>query len=133
MTPFHQIDVLHNGRIVRVWRSERRFDSAFELSQERVLLVEKLNGIGRAGRGLLIDSRVAPSSTDDHMQEEFRRFRLEVSRGYERVATLVRTKVAILQVNRLCADQTVSIRAFNEEPDAVSYLLGDVPNAGGAV
>jgi hypothetical protein len=130
MTPFHQVDVIENGRIVRVRRSERRFENARELSQERVLLAEKLNGIGRAGRGLLIDSRVAPSSTDDHMQDEFRRFRLEVSRGFERVATLVRTKVAILQVNRLCADQTVSVQPFNEESDAVAYLLSALPGVG---
>jgi len=133
MTPFHQVDVLHNGRIVRVRRSERRFENAHELSQERLLLAEKLNGIGRAGRGLLIDSRVAPSSTDDQMQEEFRRFRLEVSRGFERVATLVRTKVAILQVNRLCADQTVTVHPFNDEPTAITYLLGEMPDTGGVL
>jgi hypothetical protein len=128
MTPFHQVDLIESGRIVRVRRSERRFESALELSQERVLMVEKLNGIGRTGRGLLIDSRFAPSSTDDHMQDEFRRFRLEVSRGFERVATLVRTKVAILQVNRLCAAQTVSVQPFNEEADAIAYLLSTPPS-----
>lgn len=131
MTPFHQIDLIENGRIVRVRRSERRFEDARELSQERVLLTEKLNGLGRAGRGLLIDSRVAPSSTDELMQDEFRRFRLEVSRGFERVATLVRTKVGILQVNRLCADQAVTVQPFNEEADAVAYLLGALPRRDG--
>lgn len=126
MTPFHQVEVIENSRIVLIRRSERRFESALELSQERVLIVERLNGIGRSGRALLIDSRVAPHSTDDNMQDEFKRFRLDVARGFERVATLVRTKVAILQVNRLCADQTVTVQAFNDEAQAIEYLLGEL-------
>jgi hypothetical protein len=130
MTPFHQIEVIENGRIVLIRRSERRFENARELSQERVLMVERLNGIGRAGRALLIDSRIAPSSTDDDMQDEFKRFRLDVARGFDRVATLVRTKVAILQVNRLCADQTVTVQPFNDEALAIEYLLGGLPIAG---
>ncbi len=116
---------------MRVQRSERRFENALELSQERVLLVEKLNVIGRAGRGLLIDSRFAPHGTDDQMQEEFRRFRVDVARGFERVATVVRTKVGILQVNRLCADQTVAVQAFNDEAAAIAYLLHQLSVAGG--
>jgi hypothetical protein len=127
MSPFHQVDVLHNGRIVCVRRSARRFDGAQELRLERSLLVEKLNSIGRAGRGLLIDSRSAPHSTDDNLQEEFRRFRVDVARGYERVATVVRTKVAILQVNRLCADQAQTVQPFDDEAAAISYLLSQLP------
>jgi hypothetical protein len=129
MSPFHQIDVLHNGRIVCVRRSARRFEGAQELRLERSLLVEKLNSIGRAGRGLLIDSRSAPHSTDDNLQEEFRRFRVDVARGYERVATIVRTKVAILQVNRLCADQAQTVQPFDDEAAAIGYLLSQLPEA----
>jgi hypothetical protein len=125
MSPFHQIDVLHEGRIICVRRSARRFETSQELRLERSLLVEKLNSIGRAGRGLLIDSRIAPHSTDDKLQEEFRRFRVDVSRGFERVATVVRTKVAILQVNRLCADQTQTVQPFDDEAAAISYLLSE--------
>lgn len=128
MSPFHQVDVLHEGRIVRVRRSSRRFEGAQELSQERCLLRETLNGIGRAGRALLIDSRVAPNSTDDRLQEEFRRFRVEVARGFACVATLVRTKVGMLQVNRLSANQAVSVQAFDDEAAAIAHLLQQVPD-----
>jgi hypothetical protein len=129
MSPFHEIDVSHNGRIVCVRRSSRGFESAEELRLERSLLVEKLNSIGRSGRGLLIDSRNAPHSTDDTLQEEFRRFRVDVSRGFARVATVVRTKVAILQVNRLCADQAQTVQPFDDEAAAISYLLSQLPAA----
>lgn len=123
--------MLHDGRVVRVQRSERPYAAAVELNQERLLLGEALDRLGRAGRGLLIDSRVAPPSTDDRLQEEFRRFRLEVARGFDRVAALVRTKVGILQVNRLVADSTSNVHAFDDEAAAMGYLLGS-PVASGA-
>ncbi len=127
MSPFHQVDVLHEGRIVRVRRSERRFETAFELGQERHLLVEALNHLGRAGRALLIDSRVAPNSTDERMQAEFRRFRADVVRGFDRVATVVRTKVGMLQVHRLCSDPAMAVVPFDDEADAIAYLLDQNP------
>jgi hypothetical protein len=127
MSPFHRVDVLHEGRIVRVQRSGRSYQSAAELNQERLLLGEALDKLGRSGRGLLIDSRVAPHSTDERLHEEFRRFRLEVARGFERVAALVRTKVGILQVNRLIADSTSSVQPFDDEAAAIAYLLGQPP------
>ncbi len=116
--------MLHEGRVIRVQRSARPYQSAADLNQERLLLGEALDKLGRTGRGLLIDSRVAPHSTDDRLHEEFRRFRLEVARGFDRVAALVRTKVAILQVNRLIADSTSSVQPFDDEAAAVAYLLG---------
>jgi hypothetical protein len=127
MSPFHRVDVLHEGRIIRVQRSGRSYQSAAELNQERLLLGEALDKLGRSGRGLLIDSRVAPHSTDERLHEEFRRFRLEVARGFERVAALVRTKVGILQVNRLIADSTSSVQPFDDEAAAIAYLLGQPP------
>lgn len=116
--------MLHDGRVVRVARSEVPYPSAAVLSQERLLLGEALDRLGRAGRGLLIDSRKAPSSTDDRLSDEFKRFRVDVSRGFDRVAALVRTKVGILQVNRLVNDSLTNVHAFDDEAAAIAYLLG---------
>jgi len=124
LSPFHRVEELYDGRIVRVWRSSLAFQSALELHQERLLLVDALNRLGRAGRGLLVDSREAPHSTDERMEEEFRRFRLDVARGFDAVATVVRTKVGILQVRRLGTDQTSEVRAFDDESAAIAFLLG---------
>lgn len=127
MSPFHRLDVLHEGRIIRLERSERAYQSGAELNQERLLLKEALDKLGRTGRSLLIDSRVAPHSTDARLEEEFRRFRLEVARGFDRVAALVRTKVGILQVKRLIADSTSHVHAFDDEAAAIAYLLAEPP------
>lgn len=124
MSPFHGIEVLHDGRIVLIRRSSLAFQSVQELQQERVLLVEALNRLGRAGRGLLVDSRAAPHSTDERMEEEFRRFRVDVARGFDAVAALVRTKVGMLQVRRLVTERASAVRAFDDESAAIAYLLG---------
>jgi hypothetical protein len=137
MSPFHRVDVLHEGRIIRIQRSERPYQNAAALNQERLLLGDALDKLGRKGRGLLIDSRAAPPSTDERLHEEFRRFRMEVARGFDRVAALVRTKVGILQVKRLVADKTSSVQAFDDEAAAIGYLLdqpqepGPRPRSGG--
>jgi hypothetical protein len=127
MAPFHEVTALHDGRIVRLWRSPRAFGDAAELRFERRRLVEELNAVGRDGRGLLIDSRLAPHSTEAQLEEEFARYRREVMAGYVRVASLVRTKVAILQVNRLLAGQGPAFQAFDDEAEAIEYLLNGPP------
>jgi hypothetical protein len=129
MSPFHLVDVLYEGRVVRIVRSSRAFPSVLELHHERLLLGEALNRLGRAGRGLLVDSREAPHSTDDRMQEEFRRFRLDVSRGFDAVAIVVRTKVGMLQVRRLGTQPSSEAHAFDDEATAVAYLLAKVSSA----
>ena len=127
MAPFHEVTVLRDGRIVRLWRSRRPFADASELRMERRRLVDELNAIGRAGRGLLIDSRLAPHSTESQLEDEFARYRREVMVGYDRVASLVRTKVAILQVNRLLTGQASEFQAFDDEAEAIDYLLHGPP------
>ena len=119
---------------MRVERSEVPYPSAEALSQERLLLGEALDRLGRTGRSLLIDSRKAPNSTDDRLREEFKRFRVEVSRGFDKVAALVRTKVGILQVNRLVGDSITNVHAFDNEAAATAYLLGTAaPTPGGSL
>ena len=119
--------MLCDGRVVRIVRSSQSFPSVAELQHERQLLGEALSRLGRAGRGLLVDSRQAPHSTDDRMTEEFRRFRLEIARGFDAVATVVRTKVGMLQVRRLGTDPTSAVQAFDEESAAIEYLLSKLP------
>lgn len=119
--------MLCDGRVVRIVRSSQSFPSVDELQNERQLLGEALSRLGRAGRGLLVDSRQAPHSTDDRMAEEFRRFRLEIARGFDAVATVVRTKVGMLQVRRLGTDPTSAVQAFDEESAAIEYLLSKLP------
>ncbi len=74
MGPFHEVSVLHDGRVVCVRRTQRKFETDEELRYERSRLVEQLNAIGRMGRRLLIDSRAAPDSTEGRLDGEVRRY-----------------------------------------------------------
>jgi hypothetical protein len=127
MGPFHEVSLLHDGRVVCVRRTRRPFENVEELRYERSRLVEELNAIGRRGRGLLIDSRAAPHSTEGRLDDEFRRYRREVMLGFDQVAALVRTKVGMLQVNRLCAGQASAFQVFDDEAQAIASLLVDGP------
>jgi hypothetical protein len=109
---------------VRVVRSAQRFEDEQQLRVERQNVGLQLDAIGR-GKALLIDSRLAPASTDFELGAEFKALRREVERGFERVAILVKTKVGVLQANRL-KDEDASrfMRVFDEERDAIAFLVG---------
>lgn len=126
MSAFHDVELVHDGLIVLMRRGSRPFENASELDEERERLCSEFDAIGRIGRALLIDARSAPVSTDEKLHEPFSRFRLEVARGFSCVATLVRTKVGMLQVSRLAAAQQISVRPFDDEGAAISYLLNEL-------
>src|SRR5688572_23282546 len=83
-----------------VVRSAQRFDDEHQVRAERLNIGLVLDNIGRGG-ALLVDSRLAPASTDFELGTEFQALRREVERGFSRVAVLVKSKLGILQANRL--------------------------------
>lgn len=108
---------------VCVVRTARRFDDEHQVRAERYNVGQVLDAIGRGGN-LLVDSRLAPPSTDFELGVEFRALRREVERGFERVAVLVKTKLGILQANRLKEEDPARVmRVFDDEPEAIAFLL----------
>lgn len=120
---FHEIARLH-ATVVVVRRSAREFVSAGELDLERVRVAAALNALGRTGQRLLIDSRLAPTSTDTRMAEAFQRLRDELSRGFERTAVLVSSKIGVLQAKRLTSNvrATGGLEVFDTEVAALQFL-----------
>lgn len=107
---------------VCVVRSACRFESEAQIRAERHSVGLALDGVGRGG-ALLIDSRLAPPSTDFELGVEFRALRREVERGFERVAVLVQTKLGILQATRLKEeDPSRVMRVFDDEQEALVFL-----------
>lgn len=120
---FHEIARLDANTIV-VRRSAREFVSAGDLDLERVRVAAALNVLGRTGQRLLIDSRLAPTSTDARMAEAFQRLRDELSRGFERTAVLVSSKIGVLQAKRLTGSvrATGCLEVFDTEVAALQFL-----------
>lgn len=107
---------------IRVVRSAQRFEGEQQIRAERLNIGLVLDAMGRAG-ALLVDSRLAPASTDFEMGTEFRALRREVERGFDRVAVLVQTKLGVLQANRLKTDNPSRVmRVFDDEQEAIAFV-----------
>ena len=107
-----------------VVRSAQRFEDEEQVRSERLNIGLILDAMGR-GSALLVDSRLAPASTDFEHGAEFKALRREVERGFARVAVLVQTKLGVLQANRLRPEDSARImRVFDDEKEAIAFLLG---------
>jgi uncharacterized membrane-anchored protein len=120
---FHEIARVEPTLVV-VRRLAREFTSVAELDLERVRVASALNAVGRSGRGLLVDSRLAPTSTDTRMAAAFEKLRDELARGFERTAVLVSTKIGVLQAKRLTSTARVTggVEVFDDEAAALQFL-----------
>lgn len=121
--PFHEVTLIEHS-IVQVRRSARNFANAAEVMEERRRIGAALDQIGRARKRLLVDSRLAPLSTDDRLANEFMALREEIGRGFERTAVIVSSKIGILQANRLNRETTLdgALAAFENDRDALTFL-----------
>jgi hypothetical protein len=109
---------------IRVVRSALRFEDERQVRAERLNLGLILDSVGRKGR-LLIDSRLAPASTDFELGVEFKALRRELERGFTKVAVLVQTKLGVLQANRIRQeDQSRVLKVFENEQEAIVFLQG---------
>jgi eukaryotic-like serine/threonine-protein kinase len=121
--PFHEVRLLE-PRVVLVRRSARQFRDETEVAEERRRIGSALDRLGRQRKGLLVDSRRAPLSTDDRLAAAFMALREEIGRDFERTAVVVNTKIGILQANRLNRETTLNgaLAAFESESEALAFL-----------
>jgi len=121
--PFHEVMLLE-PQIVLVRRSSRKFVNDAEVAEEQRRIGAVLDLLGRRRKRLLVDSRRAPLSTDDHLSSAFMAMREEIGRDFERTAVVVDTKIGILQANRLNRQTAVegALAAFENETEALAFL-----------
>jgi hypothetical protein len=109
---------------VRLVRSAARFDTKEQVEEARLWVSRQLDSFGRKGRNLLVDSRLAPPSTDFLHGAEFCELRREIERGFTRIAVLVQTKLGVLQARRIASEDKSGLMVFEREQDAVAYVMG---------
>jgi hypothetical protein len=109
---------------VRLVRSAARFESKTQVIEARLWVGRQLDALGRAGRSILIDSRLAPPSTDFEHGPEFCELRKEIERGFIRIAVLVQTKLGVLQAHRIATQDRSGLLVFEKEQDAVQFVTG---------
>lgn len=71
---------------------------------------------------LLIDSRHAPARNDPHFEAEFARLRKHLLRDFQKIATLVKTAVGMLQVSRQVRGDETPMGVFNDPAEALTFL-----------
>lgn len=127
-SPFYSVYI--DAGFVRLVRTAARFESKAQVNEARLWVGRQLDALGRAGRNILIDSRLAPPSTDFEHGAEFKELRRETERGFVRIAVLVQTKLGVLQAHRIATQDKSGLHVFEDEPDAIEYLKGGLAKRG---
>ena len=110
----------HHGKLVRVTRSAKIIadPQIVQLAYDPIIAV--LDRIGRSGRCLLSDVRLAPGRNDPAFEEVFSQVRARMMRGFDRIGTLVQTKVGMLQLHRHIREDKVERIASSDEQELLA-------------
>lgn len=127
-SPFYSVYI--DAGFVRLVRTAARFELRSQVNEARLWVGRQLDAIGRAGRNILIDSRLAPPSTDFEHGAEFKELRRETERGFVRVAVLVQSKLGVLQAHRIATQDKSGLLVFEDEPEAIEYVKGGLAKRG---
>jgi hypothetical protein len=122
ISPYFGVAPLPGMPILRIVRSERAFTSVEELTQGCEDLSRALDRMGRSRFVLLIDTRAVAGRNDLAFEQAFARHRIELVRGFSRIAVVVATSAGRLQVQRHAATDGVRMRAFLDESEAIEWL-----------
>ncbi|MBL8741410.1 MAG: hypothetical protein JNK04_09960 [Myxococcales bacterium] len=115
--------------IVRYTRSALPFASGAEASESLHQMLAATRSLTRHHYALLTDVREAPGRNDEAFEGTLAKLRHELFDGFRKQATLVRTAVGRLQVERLARElRTGDSRAFESEAEALAYLLSPEPS-----
>jgi hypothetical protein len=122
VSPFFAVAQLPGVPILRIVRSPRAFASLNEMSQAWEDLNQRLDAMGREGFALLLDVRLVAGRNDLEFEHAFAPHRVEMARGFSRVAVLVISPAGYLQVQRHAARDRARMRAFSEASKAIDWL-----------
>lgn len=114
------------GRIVVLRRTSTRFETPAEAAREAARLGAELDVLGRKGRRLLLDVRAVAPNAEERFEAPLAALRSQTRRDFERIAVLLRTKVGLLQANRILSDdKDTESRLFDDEEAARAFLTSD--------
>lgn len=105
-------------------RSARPYESVAEMRQAHAAIPAALDDLGRRGRRLLVDTRLAPPRDDADFEAALKPIRARITRDFDRVAVLTRTVIGQLQVQRQARESEEQIGVFATEREAIAYLTG---------
>jgi hypothetical protein len=120
--PFVHLTYDETTSIVRMVRSAVPFRSAEELRNGLQPVPAALDTLGRDGKYLLVDTRLAIARDDAEFEVALRPMRARITRNFERVAVLTQTVIGQLQVQRQARESGEQAFVFTSEEEATAYL-----------
>ncbi len=115
---------LPGSRTLRVVRTAKRVDTRKEFDACWGDLMRALRSVNRSTLTLLIDTRDAPGRNDPKFETMFAPVRAELTRGFKRVAVVVKYQVSLLQVQRNTKADGASVEVFTDLREATAWLSG---------
>ncbi len=115
------------GRILRQRRSSLAFATPAEAKATYEQAVAVYDRVGRTGRGLLVDSRLAPGRNDPAFEVVMTEFRRRALPGFAAAAVLVQSAMGRLQAQRITRQEGTDQLVTSDEAEAVAHLLKHTP------
>jgi hypothetical protein len=108
--------------LVRLYRTSERTDTLELVRSVWGEVVSAIQRLDRSQHVLLLDFRDAPARNDAAFEQALSPYRTEITRGFRRTASLTRSMVGQLQMQRLAKVDGAEMRTFDNESDAVAWL-----------
>lgn len=112
----------YDGKLVRIVRTALAFPDAETAERAYAPLLAAVDKLGRAERVVLSDMRLAPGRNDPAFEAAFARIRKRMFGGFRKAATLVQSKVGLLQISRLIREDRMERMASENEAEVLAYL-----------
>ncbi len=112
-----------SGRILRQRRSSLGFATPEAARATYGQAVAVYDRVGRTGRGLLVDSRLAPGRNDPDFEAVMSEFRRRALPGFAATAVLVQSAAGRLQAQRITRQDGTDQLVTSDEAAALAYLL----------
>jgi hypothetical protein len=119
---YGRLELDESRQLVRYTRSATPFDSIDDAVSTFRALIAASRDLGRSGYALLSDVRLAAGRNDPEFERAVQSLRVELFSAYQRRATLVRTMVGKLQIQRLNHEAHTTVEVFDDEAAALGYL-----------
>ncbi|MBN8616046.1 MAG: hypothetical protein J0L92_35975 [Deltaproteobacteria bacterium] len=122
-SPHARLELDASRKLVRFVRSELPFGELADAIAIFRRLIEASASIDRARYGVLIDLRRVTGRNDEAFELGIAPSRRALFGPFAKRATLVRTMAGKLQIQRLNRADTMAADVFDDEAEAIAYLL----------
>jgi len=107
-----------------VRRTANTYASVADVKSSFNAVTQIVDMLARNTMSVLIDMRLAPSRNDPEFEAVAHEQPKYLSRDFKRSAVLIRTASGLLQMQRLVKKMGLPFKVFNEEKQALDYVLG---------